>query len=151
MLTLVQTSNKCQQHSWLIYFNLNLTKSLKYLSLAELPSLLIYSIPPENSWLPFKREGLKKTSKMKEATRYTLLTLLTLSTLLTCWHCWLLTLFILFKPLYTAVHCFNRSMYIHVLLGKVRKLLEWADTLLSKKWGDVLEWVSCYPLDCYDY
>ena len=33
--------------------------------MAELPSLLIYSIPPENSWLPFKREGLKKTSKMK--------------------------------------------------------------------------------------
>ena len=59
MLTLVQTSNKCQQHSWLIYFNLKLTKSLKYLSLAELPSLLIYSIPPEKSWLPRIRGGLK--------------------------------------------------------------------------------------------
>ena len=86
---------------------------------------------------------------MVVAPRYTLLTLLTLSTLLT-WFA-LFTLFILFKPLYTAVHCFNLSMYIHVLLGKVRTLLEWADTLLSKKWGDVLEWVSCYPLDCYDY
>ena len=30
-------------------------------------------------------------------------------------------------------------------------LLEWADALLSKKLDDVLEWVSGYPLDCYDY
>ena len=68
MLTLVQTSNKCQQHSWLIYFNLNLTKSLKYLSLAELPSLLIYSIPPEKSWLPRIREGLNKPIRDGDST-----------------------------------------------------------------------------------
>ena len=60
MLTMVQTSNKFQQHSWLIYFNLNLTKSLEYLSLAELPSFLIFSIPPEKSCLPRIREGLNK-------------------------------------------------------------------------------------------
>ena len=36
-----------------------------------------------------------------------------------------------------------------ILLGKVRTLLEWDDEFLSKKWGDRLEWVGGYPLDCY--
>ena len=75
MLTLVQTSNKCQISI--------LTKSLEYLSLAELPSFLIYSIPPEKSWLPRYKERAKKTSEMEVALRCTLLTLMTLLTLLT--------------------------------------------------------------------
>ena len=37
-----------------------------------------------------------------------------------------------------ALHCLNSSMYAYIciLLGKDRTLLEWADKLLSKMWGD---------------
>ena len=37
-----------------------------------------------------------------------------------------------------ALHCSNSSMYAYIciLLGKDRTLLEWADKLLSKMWGD---------------
>ena len=60
----------------------------------------------------------------------------------------LLTLFTLFKLLYTAV----AYVCLYILLEKVRTLLEWIDELLSKKWDGVdgVEW-SGYPLDCYDY
>ena len=49
----------------------------------------------------------------------------------------------------TALHCLNTSMFAYIqLLGKVRTLLEWANTLLNKK----VEWMNgWYPLDCYDY
>ena len=68
-------------------------------------------------------------------TLFTLFTLITPFTLLTpltllTWFA-LFTLFILFKLLYISVHCFNRSMYVHILLGKVRTLLEWADAPLK--------------------
>ena len=32
----------------------------------------------------------------------------------------------------TAYLCLNSSMYVYMLLGKVRTLLEWADEILSK-------------------
>ena len=32
----------------------------------------------------------------------------------------------------TAFLCLNSSMYVYMLLGKVRTLLEWGDELLSK-------------------
>ena len=36
----------------------------------------------------------------------------------------------------TALHCLNTSMFAYIqLLGKVRTLLEWANTLLNKKWS----------------
>ena len=35
----------------------------------------------------------------------------------------------------TALHCFNTSMHAHIYC-KVKMLLEWADKLLSKMWGD---------------
>ena len=43
-------------------------------------------------------------------------------------------------------------MCLYILLGKVRTLLEWPVELLSKmsEWSGV-EWVTGYPLDCYDY
>ena len=45
------------------------------------------------------------------------------------------------------------SVYIYILLGKVRTLLEWADGLPSKKldgWLGEWSW-SGYPIDCLDY
>ena len=39
----------------------------------------------------------------------------------------------------TALHCLNTSMFAYIqLLGKVRTLLEWANTLLNKK----VEWMN---------
>ena len=52
----------------------------------------------------------------------------------------LLTLFIpffLLKLLYTALNVPSLPIYI---VGKVKTLLQWADELLRKKWGD--QWVT---------
>ena len=37
-----------------------------------------------------------------------------------------------------ALHCLDSSMYAYIQLGKIRKLLEWGDVLLKKKW----EWTG---------
>ena len=71
--------------------------------------------------------------------------LLALSTLFTLWT--LSTLFNCLNTILTALHCLNSSMYAHILLGKVRTLLEWADEQWQKSW---MEW-SEYPLDCREY
>ena len=44
------------------------------------------------------------------------------------------TLFILFKLLYNAYNTVTCVPVYYQLLGKVRRLLEWADEPLRKKW-----------------
>ena len=81
---------------------------------------------------------------MEVAPCYTLLTLFTLFALF--------ALFTLFNTVYNiqiALPCLNSSIYVCILLGKVRTLWEWADGLLSKMLGDgVYGWMG--PLRSID-
>ena len=74
---------------------------------------------------------------MEVAPRYTQLTLFTLLTLFNT----AFTVYII----QTALHRLTNSMYAYILLGEVRRLLEWADALLSKMlgdWMDGMEWMD---------
>ena len=77
------------------------------------------------------------------------------------WHCWQCWHGLHFWRCWHGVHrwhCWHRlycSNCLYILLGKVRKLLEWADGLLSKFLGEwVMEWIPLrllWPFQLLEY